>query len=66
MKQGDVVYLKSGSPELTVTTVDPENEATVEVGVAWMDGSIVRHTSFPAACLTKTKPNHGAIGGALG
>jgi len=50
---GDVVYLKSGSPELTVERYDEEDEHTV---VRWMADGEVRATGFPAACLTKEKP----------
>ena len=54
MKIGDVVYLKSGSPELTVTDVYLEN-----VQVMWIsENDVVQRASFPKACLVVEKPIH--------
>lgn len=55
MKIGDVVWLKSGGPALTVATVDEEAD---EVCVVWWNGSSFdEEPDMPAAMLTTTNPN---------
>jgi uncharacterized protein YodC (DUF2158 family) len=46
MKQGDVVHLKSGSPELTV-----ENVTGNFVKVIWFNDGVAESGTFDAACL---------------
>ncbi len=47
---GQLVYLNSGSPPLTITEV--YDDETVEV--AWIDGQLApQSTSFPTVCLTE-------------
>ncbi len=47
MKAGDLVYLKSGSPKLTVIAVERDH-----VAVTWMDVDGIQHESFlPSVCL---------------
>lgn len=51
LKVGDVVYLKSGSPPLTVAQV-----AGRSVSVTWMEsGKFTHDLSLNAACFTKKK-----------
>jgi len=46
---GDVVFLNSGSPKLTVTEVN-ENDS---VDVTWIDGTgDVNEATFPGACVS--------------
>ncbi|MBN8547163.1 MAG: DUF2158 domain-containing protein [Ignavibacteria bacterium] len=53
LKLGDVVYLKSGSPGMTITWV--ENDSCE---VSWIDKSGKKHVSqFPKEALTHTDPN---------
>jgi uncharacterized protein YodC (DUF2158 family) len=49
LKAGDQVWLKSGSPALTV-----RDESLWGVDVVWMNGSALNEARFPAACLTKS------------
>lgn len=49
---GTVVYLKSGSPKLTVIYNNNEGLATV----AWIEGLTATQQSFPETCLTQDKP----------
>jgi len=52
MNPGDVVYLKSGSPALTIKSVRGAN-----VEVTWLDGFETPCTAeFPVVCLTTTDP----------
>ncbi len=55
-KQGDVVRLKSGGPNMTVEGVDAQGN----VNCVWFQGSVVKKQSFTAALLLK--PNVGAVG----
>lgn len=50
---GDVVWLKSGSPALSVVGFDLGSGL---VDVAWMDGRKPKVEGFPAACLTREEP----------
>ena len=52
LKTGDVVYLKSGSPALTVQEVDGE-----DVYVSWFKGEGFERNRFKIAQLTTEKPN---------
>lgn len=49
---GDVVYLKSGSPPLTVKGSFPSGALVV----SWFTGRGTETDVFNPACLTKTKP----------
>jgi uncharacterized protein YodC (DUF2158 family) len=51
--EGTVVYLKSGSPPLTV---DPLSMSDTIVDVEWFDGAEVKRDSFHKDCLTLEKP----------
>lgn len=52
MKPGDIVYLKSGSPALTITRVYGDMAE-----VTWMrTGELLSSGEFPLACLSET--NH--------
>jgi uncharacterized protein YodC (DUF2158 family) len=60
---GEVVYLKSGSPPLTVTAMGSQRsfsqdgqEAWSIVDVEWFVGELVRRDSFLAECLTTKSP----------
>jgi uncharacterized protein YodC (DUF2158 family) len=48
---GDVVRLKSGGPEMTVSRVNDENEVVCE----WFSGYLAHVWDFSAACLTPAK-----------
>ena len=52
MKPGDVVFLKSGSPAMTL--VEDSGNGTF-VG-KWFDGSANRQDSFPGVALTADDP----------
>lgn len=54
IKAGDVVYLKSGSPPLTV--VDTDTFRASHVDVCWFNGNEKRVTSFHRDALTKVNP----------
>jgi uncharacterized protein YodC (DUF2158 family) len=57
-KIGDVVVLNSGSPSMTVTTIE-EGEADTggdDIYTCWIDPAGKEHTSsFPEACLKEEK-----------
>lgn len=58
---GDIVYLRGGSPRLTVMAVTQEGlctpyGATYVVSVAWFDDLKLMHEDFPTADLVKTPP----------
>lgn len=54
-KRGDVVFLKSGSPALTVEEVGPVELGSGipcgSLGVVWFDGGESQRDVFPAVCL---------------
>lgn len=50
LKVGDVVYLKSGSPKMTVSAL--RGEAIV----SWFDGTKEMNSHYPLDCLTRTNP----------
>lgn len=54
VKVGDVVYLNSGSPHLTVTNISIDIRNSVEV--SWMDDGELRKAIFDMACLRDTEP----------
>jgi uncharacterized protein YodC (DUF2158 family) len=45
-KTGDIVALKSGGPDMTVRSVDPDG-----VACDWFEGKRPRKASYPAAML---------------
>ncbi len=49
---GDIVYLNSGSPKLTITWV-----IDGWVTVSWVYEGKILHEEFPMACFTVTNPN---------
>lgn len=51
MKVGDIVYLVSGGPSMTVNKVDGENVVT-----QWFVGVGYQSMTFPMAALTVTDP----------
>jgi uncharacterized protein YodC (DUF2158 family) len=51
IEAGDVVCLKSGSPDMTVTKTDEENSTC-----SWFENGQVRHDVFPTVTLTKDRP----------
>jgi uncharacterized protein YodC (DUF2158 family) len=51
IEAGDVVRLKSGSPDMTVTKLDEENAAC-----SWFENGNVRHDIFPTVTLVKDQP----------
>jgi len=53
-RTGDIVYLKSGSPKMTVETVHDADKLTV----TWITdgGKLVVSRIFPVDCLTKVEP----------
>jgi uncharacterized protein YodC (DUF2158 family) len=55
-KQGDVVRLKSGGPDMTIEEIDAQGNASC----IWFQGSLVKKQDFAAVLLLK--PNLGAIG----
>lgn len=48
IKRGDVVALKSGSPDLTVDTIRPNSDI---VEVAWFEGATLHRDTFPVESL---------------
>jgi uncharacterized protein YodC (DUF2158 family) len=48
---GEIVYLNSGSPAMTVTIMVFDG-----VRVSWMDGRQNRSARFPSVALTRKKP----------
>jgi uncharacterized protein YodC (DUF2158 family) len=54
---GDVVYLKSGGPPMTVTEILPRaDQSGVDVGLHWFGGSAMLAGTFPASALVVTDP----------
>ena len=53
-KKGDIVYLNSGSPPLTVMFYGSDDEA---VHVTWISDGKSEETSMNEACFTKTDPS---------
>jgi len=49
---GEIVYLKSGSPKLTVVSVDGG-----DVGISWVTSTgCIQTSEFPAECLCSDPP----------
>lgn len=54
IQQGDVVYLKSGSPPMTVYTIGLDGDMS-KIGVTYyLPGGQCQTAAFPTATLTKT------------
>lgn len=51
IEAGDVVRLKSGSPDMTVTKSDEQNSTC-----SWFENGQVRHEVFPTVALEKDHP----------
>ena len=51
IEAGDVVRLKSGSPDMTVTKLDEQNSTC-----SWFENGLVRHEVFPTVTLEKDHP----------
>lgn len=58
MKKGDLVFLKSGSPLLTVEDIDIDGS----VEVTWFHGGQCSVANFPEVCLTYDEPNLEGLG----
>ena len=56
---GTVVYLKSGSPPLTVTSYTSMLGPGVDVSVEWFAGSELRRDAFHKDSLTIQRPQDG-------
>lgn len=56
IKVGDVVFLKSGGPALTVTDLGLLAEDT-DVIVCWFNGVAYARVTLPQGALTKVNPN---------
>jgi uncharacterized protein YodC (DUF2158 family) len=52
---GDIVYLNSGSPALTVECVRADDM----VDVKWYDGLRFERATFPPECLKRAQTDHG-------
>lgn len=50
---GEIVYLKSGSPDLTVVSTDSESG----VKVTWQREDIMDETVLPDYCLQRERPD---------
>jgi uncharacterized protein YodC (DUF2158 family) len=50
---GEVVYLKSGSPPLTVSFID----TCGDIDIVWISPEGVQVAQFPPICLTHIRPN---------
>ena len=48
---GDTVRLKSGSPTMTVTAVNTDEDNTAWISCMWFDGKNKQESSFPANAL---------------
>lgn len=49
---GEIVYLNSGSPPMTVAEISSSDN----VEVVWMSGHEERTSVFPCACVTRQDP----------
>lgn len=56
LKPGDIVYLNSGSPPLTVI-VHAQPLSVGWVTCNWFDGAAWQSGDFPVVCLTTEKPH---------
>jgi len=50
-KAGDVVQLKSGGPEMTVTMAGKDSYDAPTVWCAWFEGTIQKNATFPPEAL---------------
>ena len=53
---GDLVKLKSGSPEMTVSSVGNDQFDTLKVYCEWFEGHTRHHGSFEPAVLKRLPP----------
>ncbi len=54
---GDVVYLKSGGPPMTVTEILPRpDQSGTDVGLKWFGGGSMSAGTFPANSLVPVDP----------
>ncbi len=54
---GDVVYLKSGGPPMTVTEILPRaDQSGTDVGLRWFGNTQMMAGTFPATSLVVTDP----------
>ena len=54
---GDVVYLKSGGPPMTVTEILPRpDQSGTDIGVHWFGNLVMFAGTFPASTVTDTDP----------
>jgi uncharacterized protein YodC (DUF2158 family) len=56
MKVGDVVYLRSGSPPLTVVALRPSPAMFDRVECMWVVNGAAQHATFPEEALTQIDP----------
>tara|TARA_R110002110_G_scaffold157158_1_gene352975 strand:+ start:148 stop:321 length:174 start_codon:yes stop_codon:yes gene_type:complete len=52
--KGDVVRLKSGGPQMTVTETEIKDSGGIRVWCSWFDKSEVKQGVFPSEALEKT------------
>lgn len=50
---GDTCYLKSGSPELTISDIFERIDTVKMARVSWWHGDALKSETFPLVCLTK-------------
>ena len=64
LEVGDIVYLNSGSPNLTVSKITTNSDYT-RIEAAWMLEGKLTFAVFPRKCLTKKLPSfkHNFING---
>lgn len=53
---GTIVYLRSGSPALTVS--DLPTSGPEYISVEWFDGCEAKYAVFPIVCLTQERPHY--------
>lgn len=55
---GDVVYLRSGGPPMTVTGILPRPDLSgTDIGVHWFGGTTMMAGTFPAAAVVVSDPS---------
>ena len=54
LESGDVVKLKSGGPEMTISSIAENNRRT---DCSWFDGPVHYRAFFDSACLVKVEKN---------
>ena len=55
-KVGDVVWIRSGSPAMTVIRITPALVSEDTIGCTWLDGTLVRQIDVHREALTKKRP----------